>query len=43
MKDKELMTVLGKKNQTSEDIYRQTLEMVRKNPMNLNPVPKGFN
>jgi len=41
--DEELVSVLGKKSHGSEDdLYREMLRVVRANPLNRNPVPKGF-
>ena len=41
--DEELVSVLGKKSyQTEDDLYREMLSVVRANPLNKNPVPKGF-
>jgi hypothetical protein len=43
-KDEELLTVIGKKDtKDSEEMYQDILDVVRKNPLNKNPVPKGFN
>jgi hypothetical protein len=41
--DEELVSVLGKKSHGSEDdLYREMLRVVRANPLNRNPVAKGF-
>jgi hypothetical protein len=41
--DEELLTVLGKKDlKTDDELYAEILRVVRKNPLNQNPVPKGF-
>lgn len=38
-----MVSVLGKKSyQTSDDLYGEILRVVRANPLNRNPVPKGF-
>lgn len=43
-KDEELLTVLGNKStKNTEDMYSELLDVVRKNPMNQNPIPKGYN
>lgn len=42
--DEELLSVLGKKaNKTQEELYADLLSVVRKNPINQNPIPKGYN
>lgn len=41
--DEELATALGQKGFKSDsDMYARILDIVRKNPLNKNPVPKGF-
>eukprot|EP00347_Sterkiella_histriomuscorum_P013776 403363411 len=43
-KDEELLTVLGKKATKDQDqLYADLLNTVRKNPINQNPIPKGYN
>lgn len=42
--DEELLTVLGKKSiKTQDEMYAEIMRVVRKNPLNRAPVPKGFN
>ena len=43
-KDEELLSVIGKKDMKDpEEMYKDILELVRNNPLNSKPVPKGFN
>lgn len=43
-KDEELLTVLGKKaTKDADQVYEEILRVVRLNPLNQKPVPKGFN
>lgn len=42
--DQELLSVLGKRtNKTQEELYADLLSVVRKNPINQHPIPKGYN
>lgn len=42
--DDELLTVLGKKaTKDADEMYTELLNVVRKNPLNKHPIPKGFN
>ena len=42
--DDELLSVIGKKTITDSDqMYGEMLRVVRMNPLNKNPLPKGFN
>ena len=42
--DDELLSVIGKKTITDSDqMYTEMLRVVRMNPLNKNPLPKGFN
>lgn len=42
--DSELVSALGRKDmKDDQQMYKEILDVVRKNPLNKNPVPKGFN
>lgn len=42
--DKELLSVVGKKSyKDSEEMYQNMMDVVRKNPLNQQPIAKGFN
>ena len=42
--DDELLTILGQKATPDADaVYSEILRVVRLNPLNKHPVPKGFN
>ena len=43
-KEDELLSVIGKKGtKDSDEMYKELLDLVRLNPLNAKPVPKGFN
>mmetsp|Transcript_51522 Transcript_51522/g.70761 ORF Transcript_51522/g.70761 Transcript_51522/m.70761 type:complete len:97 (+) Transcript_51522:187-477(+) len=42
--DNELLSVVGKKSyKDSEEMYQNMMDVVRKNPLNQQPIAKGFN
>ena len=42
--DKELLSVVGKKSyKDSDEMYQNLMDVVRKNPINQQPIAKGFN
>lgn len=42
--DEELMSVIGKKSHAnSDELYKEMIEFVRKNPLNEKKYPRGFN
>jgi hypothetical protein len=42
--DDELLSVIGKKSiKDSDHLYSEILRVVRLNPLNQKPIPKGFN
>ena len=44
IQDEELISVMGKKaHETDKDIYEDIMKVVKENPLNKRPVPKGFN